>query len=97
VFTHYTQALTYVGRERKLLSFILAKPDAGVSIAELNRRIESSTGLRAMSSAQFGWATIVYHIKNTGFPVNFGLTVAIALIVGPLSQGRPSTFSRSRT
>ncbi len=88
VFTRYSQALTYVGRERKLLSFILAKPEAGVSIKELNRRIENSTGLRAMSSGQFGWATIVYYLKNTGIPVNFGLTVAIALIVGTVVAGQ---------
>ncbi len=88
VFTRYSQALTYVGRERKLLSFILAKPELGVSIAELNRRIESATGLRAMSGAQFGWATIVYYLKNTGIPVNFGLTVAIALIVGTVVAGQ---------
>ncbi len=88
VFTRYSQALTYVGRERKLLSFILATPEPGVSIAELNRRIESATGLRAMSGAQFGWATIVYYLKNTGIPVNFGLTVAIALIVGTVVAGQ---------
>jgi putative ABC transport system permease protein len=88
VFTRYSQALSYVGRERKLLSFILAKPEPGVSIAELNRRIESTTGLRAMSGAQFGWATIVYYLKNTGIPVNFGLTVSIALIVGTVVAGQ---------
>jgi putative ABC transport system permease protein len=88
VFTRYSQALTYVGRERKLLSFILAKPEAGIPIAELNRRIENATGLRAMSASQFGWATIDYYLRNTGIPVNFGLTVSIALIVGTVVAGQ---------
>jgi putative ABC transport system permease protein len=88
VFTRYSQALTYVGRERNLLSFVLAKPDAGVSIATLSRRIESATGLRAMSRAEFGWATIVYYLRHTGIPVNFGLTVGVALIVGTVVAGQ---------
>jgi putative ABC transport system permease protein len=88
VFTRYSQALTYVGRERNLLSFVLAKPDVGVSIADLSRRIESTTGLRAMSSSQFGWATIVYYLRHTGIPVNFGLTVGVALIVGTVVAGQ---------
>jgi len=88
VFTRYSQALNYVGRERNLLSFVLAKPEAGVSIAELSTRIQSATGLRAMSSTQFGRATIVYYLKHTGIPINFGLTVAIALIVGTVVAGQ---------
>jgi len=88
VFTRYSQALNDVGRERNLLSFVLAKPEAGVSIAELSTRIQSATGLRAMSSTQFGRATIVYYLKHTGIPINFGLTVAIALIVGTVVAGQ---------
>ncbi len=88
LFTRYSQALNYVGRERNLLSFVLAKPEEGVSIPDLTRRIEMSTGLKAMSSEQFGWATIVYYLRNTGIPVNFGLTVAIALIVGTVVAGQ---------
>ena len=88
LFTRYSQALNYVGRERNLLSFILAKPEPGVSIAGLSRRIATSTGLKAMSSDQFGWATIVYFLRHTGIPVNFGLTVLIALIVGTVVAGQ---------
>jgi putative ABC transport system permease protein len=88
VFTRYSQALNYVGRERNLLSFVLAQPEPGVSNAELSRRIQSATGLKALTSAQFGWATIVYYLKHTGIPVNFGLTVAVALIVGTVVAGQ---------
>src|SRR5438034_8735781 len=41
-----------------------------------------------MSSTQFGRATIVYYLKHTGIPINFGLTVAIALIVGTVVTGQ---------
>jgi putative ABC transport system permease protein len=88
LFTRFSQALTYVGRERNLLSFVLAKPEAGVSIPELSKRIETATGMKAMSSEQFGWATIVYYLQHTGIPINFGLTVGIALIVGTVVAGQ---------
>jgi putative ABC transport system permease protein len=88
LFTRYSQALRFVGRERNLLSFVLVKPEPNVPIAELIKRIARATGLKAMSSEQFGWATIMYFIRNTGIPVNFGMTVMIALIVGTVVAGQ---------
>ncbi len=41
-----------------------------------------------MTGEQFGWMTILYYIRNTGIPVNFGLTVVIALIVGTVVAGQ---------
>ncbi len=81
-------ALGYVGRERNLLSFVLARPEANVPVADLTTRITDATGLKAMSGEQFGWATIMYYIRNTGIPVNFGMTVMIALIVGTVVAGQ---------
>jgi putative ABC transport system permease protein len=88
LFSRYSQALTYVGRERNLLSFVLVKPEPTVPVAELSKRITNATGLAAMSGEQFGWATIMYFIRNTGIPVNFGMTVLIALIVGTVVAGQ---------
>jgi putative ABC transport system permease protein len=87
-YSRYSEALNFVGRERKLLSFVLAKARAGENLPELTRRIQSATGLRAMTGDQFGWMTIMYYIRNTGIPVNFGLTVLIALIVGTVVAGQ---------
>ena len=50
--TRYSQALGFVGRERNLLSFVLAKPAAGVPPAKVCRAIEATTGLRARSAAE---------------------------------------------
>jgi len=86
--TRYSQALGFVGRERNLLSFVLAKPAAGVSIGEVCRRIEMATGLRARSTAEFSWDAFVFYMRNTGIPVNFGITVMIALIVGTVIPGQ---------
>jgi len=41
-----------------------------------------------MTGQQFGWATIMYYIDNTGIPINFGMTVIIALIVGMVVAGQ---------
>jgi putative ABC transport system permease protein len=87
-YSRYSEALNFVGRERKLLSFVLVKARAGENVPELTRRIQAATGLRAMTGDQFGWMTIMYYIRNTGIPVNFGLTVLIALIVGTVVAGQ---------
>jgi putative ABC transport system permease protein len=87
-YSRYSQALNFVGRERKLLSFVLVKAAPGVPLPELTRRIRAATGLQAMTGDQFGWMTIFYYTRNTGIPVNFGLTVAIALIVGMVVAGQ---------
>ena len=86
--TRYSQALGFVGRERNLLSFVLAKPLAGVSIQEVCRRIEAATGLRARSAVEFSWDAFRFYMRNTGIPVNFGITVMIALIVGSVVPGQ---------
>lgn len=88
LYTRYSQALNYVGRERKLLSFILVKAEPGISMQELTRRIQAATGLKAATSHDFGWMTIVYYLRHTGIPINFGLTVGIAMIVGTVVAGQ---------
>ena len=88
MYTRYTQALNFVGRERNLLSFVLVKAGPGTSIPELTKRIAATTGLKAATTTEFGWMTIIYYIRNTGIPVNFGLTVGVALIVGTVVAGQ---------
>ncbi len=34
------------------------------------------------------WDCIRYYLKNTGIPINFGITIAIALIVGTVVAGQ---------
>ena len=87
-YSRYSQAINFVGRERNLLSFVLAKAAPGISDAEALRRIEAATGLRAATSSQFAWQTIWYYIHHTGIPINFGITIGIALIVGTIVAGQ---------
>jgi putative ABC transport system permease protein len=88
VYVRYSQALNYVGRQRDLLSYVLAKAEPRTSAAEVARRITQATGLTALSGQQFGWTSIMYFMKNTGIPINFGVTVIIALVVGVVVAGQ---------
>jgi putative ABC transport system permease protein len=88
VHTRYSQAVNFVGRERTQLSYVLVQPQPGVGAEEVCRRIEAQTGLRARTTDQFKWDGIRYYLKNTGIPVNFGITITIALIVGTVVAGQ---------
>jgi putative ABC transport system permease protein len=86
--TRYSEGINFVGRERTQLSYVLVKPQPGVNAEELCKRIEAQTGLRARTSEQFQWDCIGYYLKNTGIPVNFGITITIAVIVGVVVAGQ---------
>ena len=64
------------------------RPRASVDTKALCARIEHQTGLRARTSSQFQWDCVRYYLKNTGIPVNFGITITIALIVGAVVAGQ---------
>jgi putative ABC transport system permease protein len=87
-YTRYSQAIQLVGRERNLMSFVLAKGTPGMDKQQVIQSIQEQTGLKALTTNQFAWATIWYYIKNTGIPINFGITVVIALIVGTVVAGQ---------
>ncbi len=86
--TRYSEAINFLGRERTQLSFVIARAAAGVTPAELTRRIEAGTGLRARTTDEFMWDCVNYYLKNTGIPVNFGITITVALIVGAVVAGQ---------
>ncbi|MDX2148788.1 MAG: ABC transporter permease [Planctomycetota bacterium] len=87
VYTTYSRATTFAPRERKLLSFVLVKPQEGVPARELCDRIARVTGLAAYTSLEFKWLTVNYFIKNTGIPINFGIAVTLGFVIGTLITG----------
>jgi putative ABC transport system permease protein len=88
IHTRYSQAVNFVGRERTQLSYVLVKTAPGINPEELTRRVEGQTGLRARTTDQFRWDCVRYYLKNTGIPINFGITIGIALIVGTVVAGQ---------
>ncbi len=88
VYTTYSRAKNYALRERKLLSFVLVKAKAGEDLNRLTRRIRDTTGLAAYTSAEFKDLTYRYFMKNTGIPINFGISVTLGFIVGAAIAGQ---------
>ena len=86
--TRYSEAINFLGRERSQLSFIIARPEAGVTATELTSRIQERTSLRARTTHEFMWDCINYYLQHTGIPVNFGITIAVALVVGAVVAGQ---------
>ena len=88
VYTTYERAIRYVPRERRILSYVLAKPKDGVPIEEVTKRIHEQTGLGAFTAEEFGWKTIGWVLKNTGIGINFGTTILLGFIVGMAISGQ---------
>ena len=88
LYTRYSQAIRFAPPERKVLSFVLANPQPGLTAEEVGRRIEAQTGLQALSGERFLWKTIRYYMEKTGIPVNFGITVLLGFFVGTAIAGQ---------
>lgn len=88
MYTRYSQAINYVGRQRRMLSFVLAKRDPKVSATEVTNRIHTATGLKALTSDQFGMTTITFYLRHTGIAASFGLTAIVAILVGTVVAGQ---------
>src|SRR6516164_10909946 len=86
--TRYSEAVNFLGRERTQLSFIIARPVKGMSPEKLAVSITGATALRARTTQQFTWDCVRYYLKNTGIPVNFGITILVALVVGTVVAGQ---------
>jgi putative ABC transport system permease protein len=90
VYTTYNRAVAFAAQGRRSLSFVLAKAEPDVSPEEVCRRIEEQTGLMAMSQNDFSQRTMIYYMKRTGIPINFGITVLLGFIIGAAIAGQTS-------
>jgi putative ABC transport system permease protein len=88
VYTTYTRAKNFAPQERKVLSYILAKTEPGLTSETVARRIASTTGLGAKTSDAFSRMTIEYYLKYTGIPFNFGITALLGFLVGTAIAGQ---------
>lgn len=88
IFTTYDRALSYTPRQRKQLNFVLASPQDGVSIEQAIKNIEQTTGLKAYTEEGMSWLTIGYYMRNTGIPINIGLSLGLVFVVGMAIAGQ---------
>ncbi len=82
VYTRYSEALRFTPPQRNKMSFVLVRAAQGVAPEALARRIESETGLQALTWSEFAWRSVQHFMTRTGIPINFGITVMLGFIVG---------------
>lgn len=82
IYTRYAQALVFTNNGRNQLSYVLARSAPGRDPGLVASEIEDRTGLQAVTSEAFRWKTMMYFLRNTGIPVNFGTVVLLGVIVG---------------
>jgi putative ABC transport system permease protein len=90
IYTRYSQATLFVPPTPtgRMAPLVLAKAQSGAPVEEVARRIESQTGLKALSTREFSDLTMKYYLHHTGISINFGTTVALAFLVGMAIAGQ---------
>ncbi len=88
VYTTYSRALTFAPQPRMPLTYILAKAKPGEDPTEVAERIHVRTGLKAKTSDEFKWMTMMYYLQYTGIPINFGVTTLLGFLVGTAIAGQ---------
>lgn len=88
VYTTYDRALQYTPRQRKQLNFILVSSQDGLSKAQVVENIKKTTGLAAYTEDDLRWLTITFYLRNTGIPINIGISLTLVFIVGMAIAGQ---------
>ena len=88
VYTTYTRATAYALADRRKLTYILVKAKPGQDLGELSAAIRAQTGLVAYTAEEFKEQNLSYWMKNTGIPINFGISVALGFFVGAAIVGQ---------
>lgn len=82
VVTTWQRVRRFVPAERRMLSFVLVRVARGHDPAAVAHAIESRTGLRARTAADFSEDTRRFFIGNTGVLLTFYVITAIAVGIG---------------
>lgn len=88
IYTTLTRAQSIAPPERRTIGYVLAHASPDRDRELLKADIAAATGLSAYSRREFGFKTIGYYLRNTGIPVNFGVTVLLGCIVGIAISGQ---------
>jgi putative ABC transport system permease protein len=88
VFTTYSRALRFAPPQRRQLSYVLVNVQDSAQAQQVADRIREATGLAAWTPSQFAWNSLLYTARNTGIPINFGISIALGFIIGVLVVGQ---------
>ena len=88
LYTTYSRAAGFVPEDRRPLDYILVKVRPAEDVAAVARRITRVTGLLAHTRDAFELSTVAYFMKNTGIPINFGISILLGFLVGTAIAGQ---------
>lgn len=88
VYTTYNNATAIAPLVRDMLTFVLVKAKDGVDLEALCAKIRSQTGYAAYTAWGFQKLTMVYYAKYTGIVVNFGVAIALGIVIGIAIAGQ---------
>ena len=82
LYTRYSNSLSYIPGTRNRMTFVIAKADETAPLKEITSRISEQTRLSARTRDEFAQDGVDFIVENTGIPINFGITVALGVVVG---------------
>ncbi len=82
VYTTYENAITYVPLGRNKITYILVGVKAGADVNAVQRAISALPDLVALKPDELRMRTIRFLVVETGIGLNFGITVALGIVVG---------------
>ena len=88
VYTTYSRALEMAPPERRSLTYVLVKVAAGQDFHEVAKRITATTGMAALTQAQFRQRTVDFILNSTGIAINFRISMALGFLVGCAIAGQ---------
>lgn len=87
LYTTFSNASRILPPLRHRLTFVLVSVQAGHDAAEVARRIEADTGLRARTRAEFKRDTVMWFLANAEFVSHVGIMTFFAFVVGLAISG----------
>jgi len=88
LYTTYSRALQYAPPQRNSLAFMLVKVKPGYDIKAVQAALAEKTGLAVRTNDEFIKLTADYILNTTGILINFGLAVALGIMIGSLVAGQ---------
>lgn len=77
-----------LGDASPMMNAIVVRTQEGDSPEEVARRIAERTGLSAYTSSEFESSTILWTLETSGLAENFGITIALGVIIGVVIVGQ---------
>jgi putative ABC transport system permease protein len=88
IYATYSQTAAFDKLGEKGLSFILVKAMKGTDPKNVVKEITSRTNLAAYTREDFKRLNYEYIMKHTSIPLNFGISVALGILVGAAIAGQ---------